>query len=63
MEQIQRLVVHFDGINYAQWSHLMQNHLKGLKLRKCISGKVEIPDETDRNLIYMSQALEKYIHG
>lgn len=26
---------------------MMQNHLKGLKLRKYVTGKVKVPDEAD----------------
>lgn len=35
------IVVQFDGTGYAYWSHLMQNVLKGQKLRKHISRKIE----------------------
>ena len=40
MEKPQGLIVRLDGANYAYWSHVLHNHLKGLKLWKYITGKV-----------------------
>lgn len=45
MEKPQELVVRLDGTNYAYWSHVVCNHLKGLKLSKYITHVTETDSE------------------
>lgn len=59
MDKQQNPIVQLDGTNYAYWSYLMQNHLKGLKLQKYITGIVKIPDELTQHLRNMILILEE----
>lgn len=54
------LIIRLDCINYAS-SHMMQNHLKDLKLRKYITGKVKVLDEADAKFEEYDSDIERLI--